>query len=497
MRLDSAVWSAYVQLKLSKLRHSLSRPTRRAEGHVFRLFRAHVTTFLEWVEENLSRPLAETGRRNLLESLDRLSLYMRFYESALLQEPPYALLEHAELLFGGLETEAVILLRPQNSQTFETQLELASVRSFLADISDVVSSPFWDHDELLARLRCIPNVYIVSYPKYFSDCFLFFPILGHEFGHVVWDLNHLYTTCEKEITDILGSVDLENERLEETFSRAAVIDLAANWAREFFCDRIGYHVYGETYIFALWLLLSPLPDTLNYTPFRVHQQVAHGSSFARLKSLFTEIRAQHTPDSLDRAIGEISSVLTSMMSELARVPRDDSQDSYREYPSPGRRLRELFRHTPHGNLVQISSPEFKHWRREQKELYRKYSEKLSDREYEEALRAAVSAADAVYDAASGLLPPLWSANFSHLNQLLLRLRNWIPPVEVLDAQLEPAAWREVILAGWVAFIEFAMRDELEERRWPDEWNAFVYESLDMTNIYKTFRQARAMTQERD
>jgi len=482
--LESLAWQAYITLKLSKLRDALDESDE-SDSHVVNFYRAKVRALIDWISPVEFGNVDIASRRSILRHLDILALHMRFYESALRQQHiPHAVISHTAELFGTLEWDALLLLRPQNQQTFETRP--TSLDSHLETLAKGMLVPELSLSAFRRDLKSIPDIFVVSYPKYLADTFLAYPVIGHEIGHVLWQRK----CSSKVIADLIKrfpGIDAADA------SRRA---LAEQWATEFFCDRIGLHLYGEPYIFALWLLLLPYDEAPSLPPFAAYvsaQSMNPEHLFTVLGPMFADARDALTAGAnAEATLDNVAQRTLALLQQAAAAqPRDSEQtrryDDHLSHPSVGRRLAALIETTT--VITDVHSDRFVRWRAGLFERYRAYVG-TTPADYTAIDQLAAHLAQTAYDDIKNTLPTVANpaGRATRLLSLLDKLRQWIPPCEVRndDGALKPADWNDMLYAGWIVFVETleSQRGNVLDTR---ALLKFVHQSLDMNILYANYR----------
>lgn len=504
---ELAVWHTLVRLKIGRIRDSLTDPTRDSDGYVFARFRASIDHFLKWIEQHLHVDLSSDDREAVLRILDELALYMRFFESPLLIRAPHPLVDHVQSIFTTIDPQSLILLRPQNEQTFETRPHAISVIGKLVELAKLFPRPFAKND-FVSSLRTFPNIFIVSYPKYLGEVFLFYPILGHEIGHVLFALRNfdedLPLLSEKAFP--LTPEITSKEELKVLAKRA----LAEEWATELYCDRVGYRLYGEPYIYALWLILKRSPESLPMPAFAdyVVGSTARISSFIRIlfDDLAIHVRGrsnEETVDDFDKAAAVLNEIVLNFVKQRD-AERYTPEELYTAYPSPGRRLQALVKTVDQTAWLSAMPEKFREWRRELREHFTDYVEQYGrdgevirpNPEYAEVAEAATAVADKLFAIIEPSLPPAQPIVTDDLKQLVEKISSSIPPCEIVksETQQDPAAWQSILLAAWGMFIHNVGEEGAgvaAGNGWPERWLAFIYQSIDMNALYRSYRDVQA------
>jgi hypothetical protein len=487
-QLESLAWHAYINLKLSKLRDVLDEADG-SDSHVVNFYRAKVRALIDWISPIEFVVVDIATRRSILRHLDILALHMRFYESALRQQHiPHAVISHTAELFGKLEWDALLLLRPQNQQTFETRP--TSLDSHLETLAKGMLVPELSLSAFRRELKSIPDIFVVSYPKYLADTFLAYPVIGHEIGHVLWQ-RKCSTTIIADLIKRLPGIDATD---------ASRRTLAEQWATEFFCDRIGLHLYGEPYIFALWLLLLTYDEAPSLPPFVAYvsaQSMNPEHLFTVLGPMFADARdALSAGASAETTLDDVARrTLALLQHATAAQPRDPEQarryDDHLSHPAAGRRLAALVALTV--DTTQIDSERFSTWRAGLFERFRSYASTTPE-DYAEIEALAEQLAQGAYERIRRTLPvPVESHGREALMQpLLQKLRQWIPPCEVGGdvGALRPAEWNDMLYAGWIVFVETleSQHGNVHDTR---ALLKFVHQSLDMNILYANYRTIAA------
>ena len=441
-------------------------------GHVFSVFRQYVEYFLEQIESSLPAYLLggvsqseSKDRWKAIRGLDQLATYLRFYETGLSRTVPAATRDHAQKLWGSMGSPDLILLRPQNEQTFDTRLYDASLRSTLEVMLDYfvhISRDLKRANRIKRHFERLPNVYTISYPKYLGHFVLLFPAFGHEFGHVLFDTlglekrQHVLATKEVQKFEASRPTALA---FEESL---AFLALVKNWSFELFCDAIAWHLYGEAYIYTLWVTLAAYPVSFETEAYREYVRT-------------------YLPSRSGAASHRVE-------------PESDIRLGYRHYPSPGRRLRALL--AKHAATLAPALPgmlAFESWRNSFKNTYEHFEEQFADTEYEAAFQSASRIAERLYSQqARSLDEPAASAlstRAASMAEIVSLAKSRIPPCQVgTTSGLRPVDWREFVFGAWIFFVEQSALPEPDAS--PSEIADFLYQSFDMADIYNSYYAVR-------
>ena len=368
--IDAAVWRAYASLKIARITEALSSDSAQQPGYEFSVAREYVFFFLGKIRESLHlyqnpeipealRP--DKNRANVLRNLDQLARYIRFFETGAVSTVPAALREHTRSVFNLLEPHDLILVRPQSEQTFETRIKESSLRNRLRSFLPGFVYLSVENPQMLERINhhfdSLPNIYIISYPKYLGTFLPLYPILGHEFGHILFETLGLEKFRVRHLASRMTSRRMKSLSADE---KRAINKLISNWSLELYCDLIGWYLYGEPYIYALWLIL--LPEMGRHSPVPLQEYI----------DLFA------------------SQVGRSQIQARYGSQRDERNEvwPFVAYPAPERRLRELVsREKP----LDFSSPPhtfFPAWRSSFFKRYSNFDEGFKDTRYKYAVESA-------------------------------------------------------------------------------------------------------------
>lgn len=493
------LWLTYVELKIANLTDSISPSRPGSEGHVFSLFRAQVEFFLAWVKDNsVTHPPDIKTRRSILFALDELAGYLRFYETGI-QGAPLPLIEHVVQLFGRIESRATILLRPQNAQTFETVGSPHGLQQFLRDKARVCP-PNWDPEGFYTRcLEKFPNIHVVSFPKYLGIVFLFYPLIGHEIGHILYSTNgladHSIRLSRKSIPGVATDPDISAQRRLHYY-----------WTLEFYCDLVGQRIYGHSYMFALRLMLSLLPSDFELQPFDEYVKRSTvldprfwGNLISRIDTASLQLPEEQRCQ-LQQELQKVRELVSQHFQPALEARDADVKDLWVRYPSPRERLVFLLESLPNADIL-ISDghhQDFFSWYTSFRRDFRPSAVAERSR-YSMLMESAKRDAGELFRKVEPLLPALPDPNInSELEDLLSRISDWIPPCETLDeAQtgLRPARWEMILLAAWIHFLDLthgvkSAEQNKERAGWPTEWIGFIYQTLDMNALYRSFWQIK-------
>lgn len=154
------------------------------------------------------------------------------------------------------------------------------VRAFFGaqDVFLILSSE-WEYIPFThpMNLEELPRFIVIGMPASEADNILAFPAAGHELGHSVWLHNSLSDHFRPRISDLISKRINENPRFwEELFQKytreeldqdlfgdglrratlAEVQQSAVKQLEELFCDFIGIHIFGTSYLHSFRYLLS-------------------------------------------------------------------------------------------------------------------------------------------------------------------------------------------------------------------------------------------------
>lgn len=461
------------QIALAKVAHIQKSLETRPEGLVFSVFANSVSRLLRDVVAVIpthSGPEHELARSKLIIALDDLALYMRFLETAS-GDVPTALKEHALDVFARIEPHDLVLLRPQNVQTFDTEGVGQSLQSFLSSLirngfvrialDREISGP------LVRDLTAEPNIHIVSYPKYLGEYLPFFPLLGHEFGHVLHSTSALQgklrSLIDAQIAEAYRRIPIANAQRKELQVRNATDRVVERWALEYFADLIGLRIYGESYLYALWLHLLDQPEVFNEPPWSEYLVSA-----ARFGLPTKRIHA--------------------------RGPGKDPATQFRfpSHPSTSHRLRFLFAQKP--NLVEVSrdAPRFSEWRETLRRVHRQRARQYRDPVWEACAREARAIALLAYEDVSPRMKRLNSSTTQKaVSGMLKDWKRHVPPIQIRGTELAPATWRDFLLVATISILEGYLEPDA-----PSGGQAaqFLYQSFEMLNLYRRFHDTKRIWQ---
>lgn len=102
-------------------------------------------------------------------------------------------------------------------------------------------------------------IFSIVYPRTLKPHILFHPILGHELGHPIYQVNQIFNEIEKRVSPyLLLNTPLQNDqvfaaffaRLGSTLSANEAAAYRASWVEELTCDLIGLLLMGPSFISA-------------------------------------------------------------------------------------------------------------------------------------------------------------------------------------------------------------------------------------------------------
>jgi hypothetical protein len=166
-----------------------------------------------------------------------------------------------------------------NFEAYHSFLTMA--RAIIGPRAKVVISSEWDFSPLTYPLTvsALPDYVLLGMPSSESSNALILPLAGHELGHSVWkneQLENKYASVVQEKAEehltknwvpfqrtFTEFVHL-NPTKQEFSTNIALVDVISDIVRlglsqleETFCDGIGAHLFGASYIFAFHYLLAP------------------------------------------------------------------------------------------------------------------------------------------------------------------------------------------------------------------------------------------------
>jgi hypothetical protein len=108
-----------------------------------------------------------------------------------------------------------------------------------------------------------PNFPIVySMPVSAQYGLLYLPLFFHEFGHLLYachkqELDDLVQELQEKIAELLGPMTQRDDRYSqtETAKRNLVVETWYEWMQELFCDSVGFHIGGPSFIHAFSMYL--------------------------------------------------------------------------------------------------------------------------------------------------------------------------------------------------------------------------------------------------
>jgi hypothetical protein len=176
---------------------------------------------------------------------------------------------HAFELYGPLKLLARGLLSGPNEDPANSNVRL-------------ILSSAWDYKTITTRRHPWPlsDFIFIIFPGYEAANPLLIPLAGHELGHAVWERNGIeqrfwndYSTQVTkfliknrhgfpELDKVLGRVKgirPAKELLENSNNRvySEACRIVSRQLEEFFCDFIGFYLFGESYLHAFTYFLSP------------------------------------------------------------------------------------------------------------------------------------------------------------------------------------------------------------------------------------------------
>jgi hypothetical protein len=121
---------------------------------------------------------------------------------------------------------------------------------------------------------------------------LHFPLFFHEFGHFIYaahrpEMEDLVKELQNKISEKIAVVNEDNTKKNEK-QREKNIDIVEtwfSWMQEFFCDTVGLHIGGKSYLHIFSLYLRTLGNSAFYMPEEGLTRSSHPVSWLRIKFL--------------------------------------------------------------------------------------------------------------------------------------------------------------------------------------------------------------------
>jgi hypothetical protein len=121
---------------------------------------------------------------------------------------------------------------------------------------------------------------------------LHFPLFFHEFGHFMYEahnleMNDLVKELQTKISEKIAIVHEDNTKKNEK-QREKNIDIVEtwfSWMQEFFCDAVGLHIGGKSYIHIFSLYLRTSGNSSFYATEENLKRSSHPVSWLRIKFL--------------------------------------------------------------------------------------------------------------------------------------------------------------------------------------------------------------------
>ena len=140
---------------------------------------------------------------------------------------------------------------------------------------------------------------IYFFPAAEQETLLYQPLYFHEFGHL------LYRCHKQEIDDLVFDLQREvgtfltphshrgdNYSDRQRTQREAIVRTWYGWAQELFCDAIGLHIGGPSFLRASSSYLSNLSRGDFYLPMEKLRDSSHPVTWLRIKLLLTQARTR-------------------------------------------------------------------------------------------------------------------------------------------------------------------------------------------------------------
>ncbi|MBE7432922.1 MAG: hypothetical protein HS100_03335 [Anaerolineales bacterium] len=110
-------------------------------------------------------------------------------------------------------------------------------------------------DGSVSVMPMYPQVYM--FPQLEKRSLLYQSLLFHEFGHVLYachkqELDSLVMDLQSDITEIILPRSQRNDRHSEIHSsrRQTIADTWYSWIQELYCDAVGFHIGGPSFLYA-------------------------------------------------------------------------------------------------------------------------------------------------------------------------------------------------------------------------------------------------------
>jgi hypothetical protein len=162
-----------------------------------------------------------------------------------------------------------------------------------------------------------PMIYYLPAPSQLN--ILHVPLFFHEFGHFLYaahrpEMDDLVKELQNRISEKIAIVHEDNTKKNEK-QRAKNIDIVEtwfSWAEEFFCDAVGLHIGGKSYLHIFSLYLRTSGNSSFYANEESLNHSTHPVSWLRVKFLVHRARTYNLnqeADDLEKLWQDIADIL--------------------------------------------------------------------------------------------------------------------------------------------------------------------------------------------
>ena len=157
---------------------------------------------------------------------------------------------------------------------------------------------------------------IYFFPAAEQRVILYLPLYFHEFGHLLYrchqqELDDLVVDLQREIEGILTPPSIRSDKhaAHQRSQRDTVVTTWYQWSQELFCDAVGLHIGGPSFLWALSTYLGTLNRGDFYRPLEELRYSTHPVTWLRIKLLLAQAKDlgfAGEAASIDQEWGEIA-----------------------------------------------------------------------------------------------------------------------------------------------------------------------------------------------
>lgn len=169
------------------------------------------------------------------------------------------------------ETLGLVLRSTNVRNAFELHHVLKGmVEKLLGRETDLLISSEWNFIPFTypVGIDLLDSVVLIGSPAPESENALIVPLAGHEIGHSVWRVEDVEGQLAQPVLEAVGeaiaTLDGKEDHQDDLVARSnrevltdRCAKLASKQLEEIYCDLVGLHIFGESYLYAFDYLLGP------------------------------------------------------------------------------------------------------------------------------------------------------------------------------------------------------------------------------------------------